>query len=326
VERTLLSAAVEVDLDLDLALALACGLTFALACGLVLVLVLACGPRPLQNKSKSTPKSKAADKSVRPTQAWEKNNRVILTRGEGVHPLATESCVNNRRRKPKMPFRVLIIGGTGQVGAAVVRALVAEASCAEVVMVNRKAIPLTSNHRLRQVILDTAAAQFPEEVTKLALSMVALGDPVYGASCVGVGKGSRKWSEQELKALEIGVVGGFARGCHAGGVAQFALLSAVGSTPKSRIRYARVMGLKEETVQGVGFKSLAIFRPGIIAGNAHTPGYVAWLGRLIPGKFGTIEQDDIGRAFVAEFASNSAPNGVVYLDNAAMKKRSRGLP
>jgi hypothetical protein len=25
------------------------------------------------------------------------------------------------------------------------------------------------------------------------------------------------------------------------------------------------------------------------AGNAHTPRYVAWLGRLIPGYFGTIE-------------------------------------
>jgi uncharacterized protein YbjT (DUF2867 family) len=117
--------------------------------------------------------------------------------------------------------------------------------------------------------------QFPADVTKLALSMVALGDPVYGASCVGVSKGSMKWSEEELKALEIGVVGGFARGCHAGGVAQFALLSAAGSTAKSRIRYARVMGLKEETVQGIGFKSLTIFRPGIIAGNANTPGYVA---------------------------------------------------
>src|SRR6202789_1695918 len=229
-----------------------------------------------------------------------------------------------------MAFRVLIIGGTGQVGAAVVRALGAEPSCVEVVMVNRKAIPLAANHRrraaeaatcpdLRQVILDTADAQFPAELTRLALSVVALGDPVYGASCVGVGQGSAKWSEEELKALEIGVVGGFARGCHAGGIAQFALLSAAGSTPKSRIRYARVMGSKEQTVQGVGFKRLAIFRPGIIAGNVHTPGYVAWLGRLIPGPFGTIEQDDIGRAFAAEFVSGSASDGVVYLDNAAMK-------
>jgi hypothetical protein len=181
-------------------------------------------------------------------------------------------------KSPKMTFCVLIIGGTGQVGAAVVRALAAESSCAEVVMVNRRAISPTAGPRVRQVILNTAAAQYPAEVTKLAQSMVAQGDPVYGASCVGVGKGSNKWSEEELKALEIGVVGGFARGCQAGGITRFSLLSAVGSNAKSRIRYVRVMGLKEETVREVGFKRLAIFRPGIIAGNAHTPGYVACWG------------------------------------------------
>src|SRR5262252_10370760 len=141
-----------------------------------------------------------------------------------------------------MVFRVLIIGGTGQVGAAVVRALVAEPSCAEVVMVNRRAIPPTADPRVRQVIVDTAANRFSGDVTTLAQSMVARGDPVYGACCVGVGKGSSQWSEEELKALEIGVVGGFARGCHAGGITRFALLSAVGSNTKSRIRYARVIG------------------------------------------------------------------------------------
>ena len=224
-----------------------------------------------------------------------------------------------------MPFRVLIIGGSGQVGAAVVRALAAEPSCAEVVMVNRRAIAPAADPRVRQVVLDTAAARFPAEVTRLAQGMVAQGDPVYGASCVGVGKGSMNWSEEELKALEIGVVGGFARGCHAGGITRFSLLSAVGSTSKSRIRYVRVMGLKEEAVEGIGFQRLAIFRPGIIAGNAHTPGYVAWLGRLVPGRFGAIEQDDIGRAFVAEFVDNSAPKGVVYLENGTMRHMSRAL-
>ena len=115
-----------------------------------------------------------------------------------------------------MVFRVLIIGGTGQVGAAVVRVLIAAPSCAEVVRVNRRAIALSADPRVRQVVLDTAAAQFPAEVTKLAQGKIAQGDAVYGASCVGVGKGSLKWSEDELKALEIGVVGGFAqcRGRH----------------------------------------------------------------------------------------------------------------
>jgi uncharacterized protein YbjT (DUF2867 family) len=222
-----------------------------------------------------------------------------------------------------MAFRVLIIGGTGQVGSAVVRALAAQPSCVEVVMVNRKSIALTADPRLRQVVMDTAAVQFSAEVAKLAQSMVAQGDPVQGASCVGVGTGSLKWSEEELKALEIGVVGGFARGCHAGGITQFALLSAVGSTTRSRIRYVRVMGLKEETVQAIGFERLAIFRPGIIGGNAHTPGYVEWLGRLIPGRFGTIDQEDIGRAFVAEFIREPARDGVVYLENGEMRQLSR---
>jgi len=178
---------------------------------------------------------------------------------------------------------------------------------------------------VRAVTLDTAAAQFPTEVTRLAQSLVVQGDPIYGASCVGVGKGSMNWSEEQLKALEVGVVGGFARGCRAGGIARFSLLSAAGSNTKSRTRYARVMGLKEETVQETGFERLTIFRPGVIAGNAHTPRYAAWLGRLIPGAFGTIEQDDIGRAFVAEFISNSASNRVVFLENGAMRQRSRAL-
>ncbi len=223
----------------------------------------------------------------------------------------------------KSTFRVLIIGGTGQVGAAVVRALVAEPSCAEVVMVNRRAIELASDPRTRQVTMDTAAASFEAEVTTLARSMVAQGELVHAASCVGVGTGSRKWSEDQLKALELGVVGGFARGCRAGGIRQFGLLSAVGSNAKSRIRYVRVMGMKEDLVRGVGFDSLAIFRPGIIGGNKHTPGFAAWLGRLIPGRFGTVEQDDIGRAFAAEFVHSSAPNGTVHLENGAMRQRSR---
>jgi hypothetical protein len=197
-------------------------------------------------------------------------------------------------------------------------------SCVEVVMVNRKASPASASDRLRQVILDTAAAGFQAEVTKLAMRTISLGDPVYGASCVGVGKGSRQWSEEDLKALELGVVGGFARGCRDAGIERFALLSAVGSTSESRIRYVRVMGLKEETVAAIGFKRLAIFRPGIIGGNKHTPRYVEWLGRLIPGRFGTIDQDDIGHAYAAEFTNNTA-TGIEYLENGSMKQKSREL-
>ena len=127
----------------------------------------------------------------------------------------------------------------------------------------------------RNVVLDnTGAADFAERVPLPWPAEVLSQGPVSAVSCVGVGSGSMRWSEEQLRQLEVGVVGAFARGCHDAGITQFCLLSAVGSTACSRFRYVRVMGMKEDTVRGIGFTRLAIFRPGIIVGNAHTPAWV----------------------------------------------------
>jgi len=219
-------------------------------------------------------------------------------------------------------FAAIILGGTGQVGGAAVAELLAIPQCREVVMVTRK--PIAARSRVRNVALDTGAADFAERTAVLAAEVLSCG-PASAVSCVGVGAGSRRWSEEELRRLEVGVVGGFARGCHDGGIAQFCLLSAVGSTARSLIRYARVMGMKEDTVRKIGFTRLAIFRPGIIVGNAHTPGWVGWLGRLVPGPFGNIDQRILGRSIAAEVALHSQEAGEVTLENAAMKKLAAQL-
>jgi uncharacterized protein YbjT (DUF2867 family) len=217
----------------------------------------------------------------------------------------------------KQNFAVIILGGTGQVGGAAVAELLAAPECREVVMVTRK--PIAPRSRVRNVVLDTGAADFVERTAALAREVLSQG-PVSAVSCVGVGSGSARWSEEELKRLEVGVVGAFARGCHEAGIAQFCLLSAAGSTSRSRIRYARVMGMKEDTVREVGFGRLAIFRPGIIVGNAHTPAWAGWLGSLVPGAFGNIDQRILGRSIAAEIALHSQETGEVTRENAAMKK------
>ena len=130
-------------------------------------------------------------------------------------------------------FAAIVLGGTGQVGGAAVAELLAIPECREVVMVTRKPIPVRS--RARNVVLDTSAADFRERTASLARAVLSQG-PVSAVSCVGVGSGSRRWSEEELKRLELGVVGAFAHGCHDAGIAQFCLLSAVGSTARSRFR------------------------------------------------------------------------------------------
>jgi uncharacterized protein YbjT (DUF2867 family) len=219
-------------------------------------------------------------------------------------------------------FAAIILGGTGQVGGATVVELLAIPECREVVMITRK--PVAPRPRVRNVVLDTGAADFAERTAALAREVLSQG-PASAISCVGVGSGSMQWSEEELRRLELGVVVGFARGCHDGGVAQFCLLSAVGSTARSRFRYVRVMGMKEDTVRKIGFTRLAIFRPGIIVGNVHTPAWTAWLGRLVPGPFGNINQRILGRSIAAEIALRSRETGVVIRENAAMKKLAAQL-
>ena len=214
-------------------------------------------------------------------------------------------------------FAAIVLGGTGQVGGAAVTELLAIPECREVVMVTRK--PIAARSRVRNVVLDTDARDFAERTAALAREVLSQG-PVSAVSCVGVGSGSGRWSEEELQRLEIGVVGAFACGCHDAGIDQFCLLSAAGSSTRSRLRYARVMGMKEDTVRNVGFVCLAIFRPGIIVGNAHTPAWVGWLGSLVPGSFGNIDQRILGRSIAAEIALNSRKVGEVIRENAAMKK------
>ena len=85
------------------------------------------------------------------------------------------------------------------------------------------------------------------------------------------------------------------------------------------------MGRKEDTVRNVGFARLAIFRPGIIVGNAHSPTWVVWLGSLVPGSFGNIDQRILGRSIAAEIALHSQEAGEVIRENAAMKKLAAEL-
>ena len=219
-------------------------------------------------------------------------------------------------------FAAIILGGTGQVGSAAVAELLAIPQCREVVMITRK--PLAPQPRIRNIVLDTAALDFADRVAAISREVLKQG-LASAISCVGVGSGSMRWTEEELKRLELGVVGAFAQGCHNAGIVQFCLLSAVGSTAKSHFRYVRVMGMKEDTARAVGFRRLAIFRPGIIVGNAHTPAYAGWFGSLVPGKYGNIDQQTLGRSIAAEVALHSGELGEVILENAAMKRLAAQL-
>ena len=126
--------------------------------------------------------------------------------------------------------------------------------------------------------------------------------------------------------VEVNMLGKFARGCKAAGIEIFELLTAVGikeTHADSRIMAFRVMGKKHRTALEVGFEKLAVFKPGMIVGNAHTPQWITLFTRLIPDAlgWGNIRQDEVARAFVAHLEKGVAMQRepVVSYQNKEMK-------
>ena len=73
----------------------------------------------------------------------------------------------------------------------------------------------------------------------------------------------------------------------------------------------------------VEFEKLAVFKPGMIVGNAHTPRWLTIFTSLIPDSFGwgNIHQKEIAKAFVAHLKKGVAiqNNPVVSYGNKEMK-------
>jgi len=145
-------------------------------------------------------------------------------------------------------------------------------------------------------------------------------------SCMGIGSGSTRMSEEQMLEVEVNMMGKYARGCKAAGIEVFVILTAVGineSHAASRIKGFRVMGKKHKAVLEVGFEKLAFFKPGIIVGNAHTPRWLTVLTSIIPDSigWGNIRQEEVAQAFVAHLENRVAmqKESVVSYGNKEMK-------
>ena len=218
-------------------------------------------------------------------------------------------------------MKCILFGGSGEVGGAVARELIKSDACFQLTMLGRRAVPTMQDEaKVEQIVVDTSSADFEEVVKEKAQ-----GHDI-AISCVGIGSGTAWMSEEHMMEVEVNMLGKYARGCKAAGIEIFELLTAVGieeTHADSRFKGFRVMGKKYKTVLEVGFKKLAVFKPGVIVGNAHTPHWITFFTRLIPDSFGwgNIRQDEVARAFVVHLEKKVALQNkpVVSYGNKEMK-------
>lgn len=200
-------------------------------------------------------------------------------------------------------MRLLIAGATGLVGAQALRLALADPRVQRVVAPTRRALP--PHAKLDNPIVDYAALPDDAPWWRVDAVVCALGTTIRAAG-----------SQAAFRAVDHGFVLAVATRARAHGARRFALTSAMGADPASRVFYSRTKGEVERDLAALGYPSLTLVRPGLLGGDraesrpAERAGLhvLGALGPLLPRRWRISPASHVARALVD--AALTAPPGV----------------
>ena len=191
-------------------------------------------------------------------------------------------------------MKVLILGASGLVGRNALEQTLAHPSVTEVVAPTRK--PLPPRSKLTNPVAEKLDLLVSEVTTWRVDSVIcAMGTTIAKAG-----------SKEAFREVDYVLPLLFARRAHREGAETFALVSAIGASAESSFFYPRTKGETERDIKLVGFRSLTILRPSIIAGkrddSRYAEGVALWLSRMLapilPKKFHMNPATKIGAVLV----------------------------
>jgi len=196
----------------------------------------------------------------------------------------------------KARYSAIVLGATGNVGGRIVHLLIKNPLCKKVVVVTRRRTNAFADPKVSEVVVNMD--RFEEGVGPHAQGVdVALAE-------FGVGKGSAKMPEEEVRTIEVAYPQAFCRAARTGGARVCGVMTATGADPKAAMKYAKIIGEKEKAVESLEFDFLGVFRPSVILGNSNTPGVLGYVMPLLdwalPSKYHSIHKNDLARAMVAQ--------------------------
>lgn len=196
---------------------------------------------------------------------------------------------------------LMLLGATGLVGGCVLDQALTNLRVTRVVAPTRK--PLPPHARLLNPVVDFD--RLPQDASWWQVDAVvcALGTTMAKAGS----RGAFHRVDHDLPLLA-------ARLALAQGARAFALNSALGADPASRVFYSRTKGELERDLQTLGYPSLTLVRPGLIGGErqesrpAERIGIAVseWLRPLLPARYRVVPAERIAHHLLAS-ALSAAP-------------------
>jgi uncharacterized protein YbjT (DUF2867 family) len=201
---------------------------------------------------------------------------------------------------------VLLVGATGLVGRAVLQQALADARVARVVAPTRRALP--THPKLLNPLVDFE--HLPEDADWWAVDAVIC---TLGTTIKVAGSPAAFYRVDHDLPLQVGQLALW----H--GARAYALNSALGADPASRVFYSRTKGELERDLAALGFVSLTFVRPGLIGGERQEarPAERAavrvsqWLRPVLPPRYRVVPAERIAHHLLASALAGAPGNRVL---------------
>jgi uncharacterized protein YbjT (DUF2867 family) len=198
--------------------------------------------------------------------------------------------------------RALVVGATGLVGTALVRALLADPGIAELIVLGRRPLPAEFNSpRLRHVIVEDFLSLEKLEGTNEGVEAIDEFYSALGTTARAAG------SPEAFRRVDFEAVLAAARFAESRGARRAFVVSAVGADPHASAFYLRVKGELEHALAALSFTQVVAARPSLILGDrqerrpteAIARRVAPWIAPLCRGplrRYTPIADRDIARA------------------------------
>ncbi len=196
----------------------------------------------------------------------------------------------------KAQYSAIVLGATGNVGGRIVQLLIRNPLCRKVIVVTRRKTDAFTDPKVFEAVvnMDRLEEELPAYSQGVDVALAAFG----------VGKGSAKMPEEELRKIEVAYPLAFCRAARARGARVCGVMTAAGADSLAGMKYAKIIGEKEKAVESVRFDFLGLYRPAVILGNSNTPGALGYVMPLLhwamPSRYHSIHKNDLARAMVAQ--------------------------
>ena len=209
----------------------------------------------------------------------------------------------------------ILAGATGLVGGECLRQLLACPRYERVIVVTRRELGAAARHeKLREVVV---------EFDRLGEAKARLrGDHVFCALGTTIRKAG---SQAKFRAVDYEYPLRLAQLTRHNGARHFSIVSALGASRSSPFFYSRVKGEVEEGLRQMGWPSLAILRPSVIAGERAESRPLERVSehllRLAPATWRPVPARDIAGAMIA--VALREPSGVTVVESRQIPAAAR---